>query len=138
MAQDTVVQERHLDKRTVFVKNADVAVAVAGLTTILEIDDVADLVRIFVQITNDGGFAFDAFQVQGKFHTDGAYVALYSAAAAFTSPAGLIVGASGDLTTLANGTTGWFVMEVRGLKSLRLQASANGTATACDVFASAG
>lgn len=137
MAQETQVTNHRLDKRTFQSKNAAVSVAVAGLTTLLELVDVGDLVRIFFQMDVTVA-ALDAFQVQGKFHEGGAYVALYSAAAAFTSPAGLIVGASGDLTAQGAGTTGWFVMEVRGLKSLRIQASANTNPATVSAFACGG
>ncbi len=65
---------------------------------------------------------FDQFQIMVKFHKDGAWVVLYSATGDFTSPAGLLVGASGDLTALAPGI-GWFIMDVTGIYKVKLQAA---------------
>ena len=137
MAQEIQVADLRLGKRTFQSKNVDVAVAVSGLTTLMELTPVADLVRVFFQI-DVADNALDAFQIQGKFHEDGAYQALYSAAADFTTPEGLLVGASGDLTTQGAGTTGWFVLEVRGLKALRVQASANTGISTVTAFACGG
>jgi len=69
------------------------------------------------------GQALDAFIIQGRWHDDASYETLFSAAADFTSPTGILVGASGDLTTLAAGATGWFSMDLKGLYEIKLLAS---------------
>jgi hypothetical protein len=40
-----------------------------------------------------------------------------------------MVGASGDLTTLAAASTGWFILDTRGLARVKVLASGNGAAT---------
>ena len=115
--------------------NASVSVAVAGLTTILEVQ-VQSLSRLFVEIlpvTN----ALDAFQVQVRANQSGNYITILSAAADFTAPAGVLAGASGDLTTLAAAATGWLLMDVFGFESVRLQASANTGVSTVTVHAGA-
>jgi len=99
-----------------------VTVGGTGNTTLLEIDT-AGLSRI--------GFYFsvatqnlDAFIIAAKFGEGGSYSTLYSAAGDFTSPSGLLVGTSGDLTTVAASSSGWFIMDVSGVQGIRVQASA--------------
>ena len=103
--------------------NTALSVAASGTTTLLELD-VKDIERIYVQIAPTVQ-ALDAFSVQILPHSSGAYSTIASAAADFTSPTGLIVGASGDLTTLAAAATGWFIMDTRGLARVKITASAN-------------
>ena len=102
--------------------NASVAVAVSGLTTILEVQ-VQSLSRLFVEIlpvTNN----LDAFQVQVRANQSGNYITVLSAAGDFTAPAGILAGCSGDLTALAAAATGWLLLDVFGFESVRIQASA--------------
>ncbi len=108
--------------------NVSLSVATTGNTTLLDLD-VKDLERIFVQIAPTVQ-AFDAFVIQIQPHTGGAYSTIASAAADFTSPTGLVVGASGDLTTLAAAATGWFILDVRGLARVKILASANAAGAA--------
>jgi len=88
--------------------------------------DIAELVVIasdtcgFEVIVSDN--ALDQFAVQGKFKQDGEYQTLFEIPGDFTSPTGLLVGASGDLTTQAVGT-GWMIMDCDGLYSVKLQAA---------------
>lgn len=64
--------------------------------------------------------ALTAFKVNGRFHPDdGTYSTLASAAADFTTPRGIVYGASGDLTTLAVGS-GWLALDVQGLEQIQL------------------
>lgn len=70
--------------------------------------------------------ALTGFAILGRFHRDGAYQVLYNAALDFTSPGGLLIDASGDLTTQAVGS-GWFVMSCDGLESIKLQAASGTT-----------
>ena len=103
-------------------------VAVASLTTIGEAIDVSHYGSIKVDITN-GDNAFDAFSIQGS--ADGSnYDVLYDASVDFTSPSGILIGTSGNLTALAAATRGWFILDCSSLSSLKVQASANTTISA--------
>ena len=107
------------------VSNASVAVPQSGNTTILDIPtDAVEQVGISVVVA---GFALDTFLVQGQFHPDSAFVTLFSAAGDFTSPAGLVIDASGDLTIQAVGT-GWLVLNTRPLYAVRVQCSSGNAA----------
>jgi hypothetical protein len=108
-------------------KNDSVSVPASGNTTVLELMTLG-LKRIAAEFSNVG-FVLDAFIIQAKFHPDGDYRTIYSAAGAYTSPAGLLVAASGDLTVLADAATGWFILDVIGVFAIRVQASANGGTT---------
>lgn len=98
-----------------------VTVPAASNTTILQLP-VSGLERIVVQFAV-ATQALDAFLIKAKAHPDASDITLYSAAADFTTPAGLLLGASGDLTTVAAAGTGWFIMDVRGLHEVTIQAS---------------
>lgn len=91
------------------------------LTTIATFD-VSDTARIFVEIANTVT-AFDQFAITARASANGGYQTLYSAAADYTSPQGLLIGTSGDLTTIAAGSSGWFVMDVSGLESVVIKAA---------------
>lgn len=103
-----------------------------GNTALLTIAT-AGLERIFVQVSV-ATQALDAFLVQARCSADATLTTLYSAAADFTVPAGLMVGASGDLTTLAAAGSGWFIMDVRGLYEVKLLASGAVDSAAVTVF----
>lgn len=124
-------------RRLVFIAktDADVAVPAAGNTNILDIE-VSQLARVALEIRNTGANALDVFNVQGKVHPDGAYMTILTVAADYTTPAGIVVDASGDLTVLAAGATGWLILDALAFISIRLQASANvAGATTVGVFA---
>lgn len=122
MAQDTVVSNVRFSERAIQAENLSVTVAQAGLTTLMELENIQDMIRMLFQVVA-GAQAFDAFEIQAKANRNAAYVTLYSLAGDYTSPSGLLVGASGDLTALAATATGWFLMETRGLYAVRVQAS---------------
>jgi hypothetical protein len=112
-----------------------VACPATGNTALLTIST-AGLERLFVQISV-ATQALDAFLIQGRAASGASFVTLFSAAGDFTSPAGLMVDASGDLTTLAASGTGWFVMDVRGLYEVKLLASGAVDSAAVTVYAGA-
>ncbi len=114
-------------------KNLAVAVAGTGNTDLLEFI-CAGIEQIGVEI-KPTVHALDAFLIQAKFHPSGDYVTLYSSAGSFTSPAGLLLGASGDLTILAAAATGWFILDTRGLYAVRVQCSGAADGTLVDVYA---
>ena len=103
--------------------NLAVSVPAAGTTTLLEVPTAGiDTMGLSFDVTVQ---ALDAFAITARFNADSAFVTLYSTAGSFTTPAGLLIGASGDLTTQAAGTTGWFVLYTRGLHSVKVTCSAN-------------
>ena len=112
--------------KVVLAKNSAVAVAQSGDTTVLELN-VSGLERLVVEVAVASKL-LDAFSVLGAVHPDGSYMTLFSVAADFTSPAGLMVDASGDITTQAAGSSGWFVLDVRGLDRVKLTASSGDAA----------
>lgn len=106
--------------------NTSVTVAQSGNTTLLDVD-VSRYDRIMVHVAVTGQ-NLDAFLIKGAGSLDGTLETLYSTAANFTAPTGLIVGASGDLTTLAAAATGWFIMDTTGLKRVQILASSGNVA----------
>jgi len=111
---------------------ASTTVAVAGLTTIGAAIDVSNFNQIMVRIDNsdDTGSAailFDAFEIQASVDGGSNFETLYSTAGDYTSPSGILIGTSGDLTILAADATGWFIMDVSGIDQIRCQASADTT-----------
>lgn len=68
------------------------------------------------------------FMIQMQPNESAAWQTLYSANTDYTRPSGVLVGASGDLTTLAVGT-GWFIMDIHGMYAVRILAASGGTAT---------
>ena len=107
-------------------KVENVLVAQTGNTDLIDLD-VSNLDRIWAQVRVTGQ-ALDAFVVQGLLHPDGTYITLASTAAHYTSPAGIIYGASGDLTALAADATGWVAVDVKGLSRLKFLASSGSAA----------
>jgi hypothetical protein len=105
--------------------NIGVSVPNAGLTVLLDID-VSLLSYVTAQI-KVATFALAAFQVLGKMENAGDFVVLDSASAEFTTPAGIIIDASGDLTLQAVGS-GWIIISVLGLQRLQLKATSSNVA----------
>lgn len=108
---------------------AATTVAVAGLTTLGAAIDVSnyDQIMVVVDNTDAAAIVFDAFEIQASVDGGSNFETLYSAAGDYTSPAGLLVDASGDLTVLAAAARGWFVLNCGAIDQLRIQASANTT-----------
>ena len=90
--------------------------------------DVAGLSRVMVHIAvaaND----LDQFEIHGS--VDGTvFETLFSSAGDYTSPTGIMIGTSGDLTGITATNTGWYLMDVSGINSLRhILSAAGGAAT---------
>lgn len=134
MAQRTEIQQLLGGRNAVAADNLAVEIT-DSLTVLLELNDLRNIKRLFmafVLTVHD----LNAFAVQVKFHPMGPWVTILSAAGDFTSPGGLVVGASGDLTTLAAAATGWLSLDVTGLQALRIRgSSASASGTLCDVYA---
>jgi hypothetical protein len=105
----------------------------APLTVLLELE-VGGLEMIGVQVSPTVQ-AFNAFAIEGKVHPDAPYVTLYNTAGAFTTPVGLIIAASGDLTTQAAGTQGWVILRVEPLFMVRIRASSVVNGGTTDAYA---
>jgi hypothetical protein len=121
-----------ITRKVIAAKNEAVSVAGTGNTTLLHVP-CAGLERIFVQFSVTTQ-ALDAFLIQAKASADATLTTLYSAAADFTAPTGLLVGASGDLTTTAAAASGWFILDVRGLFEVKVLASAALDSAAVSVY----
>lgn len=119
-------------KQRLLGKSLGVSVAVAGLTTLLEMC-VEGIERVFCEVV-PGANAFDAFSIEGKAHPDGSWTVLYNSG--FAAPTGILLGTSGDLAALGAGTSGWFLLETKGIYALRVQASAAGGATVSNAYIS--
>ena len=102
-------------------KRTEMSTAAATLDEVLTIP-VDGIRTIAVQIAPTVR-ALDQFAIKGKFHRDGAFVTLFSAAGDYTSPAGLMIDASWDLTAQGAATIGWFIMDVRGLYEVQILVS---------------
>ena len=95
-----------------------------GQTVTLAADDVIDtdldcstLSRVMVHFTMTTN-ALDQFEIQGS--VDGTnFVDLYTSAGEFLDPTGILVGTSGDLTIIAAGTSGWYILDCRGINTIR-------------------
>lgn len=64
-------------------------------------------------------FLLSAFEIHGRMHRDGSFWKLKSVAGDYTSPTGVLKGASGDLTIQAVGS-GFFLLDVAGFESVKL------------------
>lgn len=101
---------------------AAVTVAAAGTTLVAQI-----LTRHMEQMFCDISVitqALDAFQIHGRARGATSFRSMYSAAGDYTSPAGALIDASGDLTTIAAAGSGWFFMNVLGIDEIAIYVSA--------------
>lgn len=111
----------------VLASNVGVSVPSVGNTVLLDIP-AEDIFEVGIEILPTVQ-ALDAFIVQGKFSPDGDFSTLYDAPGDFNAPSGLVLDASGNLTAQGAGTTGWLLLNVRPLYSVRILASGNGAST---------
>ncbi|MBK8773012.1 MAG: hypothetical protein IPM06_21630 [Rhizobiales bacterium] len=102
--------------------SASGTIPATGNTVLLEVPTLG-LKNIGVDF-DVGVNALDTFVVSAQFHPDGAFQTLYSAIT--STPAGLIIAASGTLASTGAGATAWLLMDVRGIYKVRF--SASGTA----------
>ncbi len=111
---------------SVFAKNEAVTVAQTGNTALIEVDtSCIENLAVEAVVTDQN---LDAFVVQGKVHPESTYVTLASATADYTTPKSPIIRASGDLTGITAGATGWFLMDVRPFYSVKVLASSGNVA----------
>ncbi len=111
-------------------RKADIAVAASGNTELLVLDIPKNREVLGMSIENANLYALDAFILSIRFNDLGPWLIIANTAAnwttAITSP---LKWSSGDLTTLVKNTDGGFLLETRGISTIKLEASANTTAT---------
>lgn len=114
-------------------ENASVSVATSGNTTLLEVptDNISFLGVSVAPVTNN----LDAFVIQARMHANDTYQTIRSTAGQFTTPTGVMLDASGDMTTLAAAATGWFLLDVLPFHSIKILASATGGASSVSIRA---
>lgn len=110
----------------------DVAVTVTSSLTELGDYDVSDMDAVGFSMANDGT-ALDQFEISFKFSKEDDWVVVFNAAGDFTTPTGILIGASGDLTIIADAATGWFLLYSKGTHSMRLRAASSGADTVVTV-----
>lgn len=71
------------------------------------------------------GDPLTAFTLSVHFHSPNRKHTMASSATDYNIPQGLLIGASGDLTTLAS--EGWFIMDTRAVAYVIIEASSLGT-----------
>ncbi len=104
-------------------ERAQVAVVLNDETlTLIDTIIVTNYDAITIYVSNSGN-ALDQFEIAGNAIRDGTFEILFNAAVDFTSPAGILIGASGDLTTLADGASGWVLLYPKGFFAIRIQAA---------------
>lgn len=120
-------------KNTVVAFNATAnALDNSGVQDIFSID-VEGLAFVAIKIAVTGA-ALTAFQIKAAFCGEDALTVLRSITTDFTTPKGVLVDASGDLTLQGVGT-GWFILKCSGISVLVLSAN---TATAASIALSGG
>ncbi len=106
-------------------ESVTLAEAIADVATI----HCANMERVWVSLITSNHSAVDQFVVQIKTTADDTAQTIFSAAADYTAPTGIMVGASGDLTALAANSQGWLCLDVRGLYQVILRAAQASGAT---------
>ena len=77
-----------------------------------------------------GAAALTAFDIAGRVSSGGGWFTIATAAGDYTTPNHPVLDASGSLVTAAQGATvHWCKVDVRGLESVRLQASSGTSST---------
>lgn len=119
-------------RATLSQSDGPIAVGASG-NIVLATYDVRSFDRLSVEVLV-ADQNLDGFIIEVRTHGNGSYNVIANSATEFITPVGLIVGAesydaanarlSGDLTTIVAGGRGLLVMDVSGLNSVRLSASA--------------
>lgn len=106
----------------------------SGVQDIFELD-VSGIVRIAARlVVATANLA--AFQIKAIFHQDDTvWTILRSTTAQFTTPSGVFIEASGDLSLLAVGS-GYFIMDCAGLSKVRLAANSSAASSTLALFGS--
>ena len=110
---------------------ADATQFVCGAFSNSDVDSAEDVLNIGVRgrdvlwLTFVVGTAnLSAFTVEFQVHESGGWASIAALGADYTSPAGPVIGASGDLTTAAAGSTVHVLsLDVRAVASVRIRAA---------------
>lgn len=100
--------------------------------TVVTIPDGATRLYVHFEVTTTlTGFSILATPHPGA----SAYDTLYSVSTDFTSPTGVLIGCgtsdgADDLTIVADGESGWFIMDVSGMASVKLMAAGTSSVVA--------
>lgn len=116
-----------------YAKSVATAIPATGTTDIMEIMTLGlKNIGVFFDVTTNN---LDGFVVSAKFHPDDSFHSLYTGITSI--PAGLIIAASGTLASTAAGSNGWFIMDVRGVYSVKIGVSGTvADTTAVNMYAS--
>jgi len=85
------------------------------------------LTRLMCEVSVSTAALID-FDILVRAMPSASYQTIYSVACDYTSPAGILLAASGDLTTIGPGATGWFMLDVRAIDSVQLKAASGSSA----------
>lgn len=91
-----------------------------SLTTLMEIPVKPFDGRLFAAI-KVATTALDQFEIQARPNGMQSYITIFNTSSHFITPEGILIGVSGDLTILTAGSTGWFIIDVRAIESIRIQ-----------------
>lgn len=120
--------------KTVSVSNT-VTVPMASTTQLLELNLLDGVEKVSFQISNITQ-ALDAFVVEGRVHQDATYFIIANAAGDFSAPSGRIFNVNGAPVTLAASASARFDLDVSGLYSVRVSASAAADSAVVTIYAS--
>ena len=92
--------------------------------------DVNHIERLSLEIVSDNPLA--TFVINGRLHPAGSYNELYASSEDYSTPSGLLIGTSGDLTSLSG--TGWLIMDTQALDIIQIESS-SATTSAIEIYA---
>lgn len=95
--------------------------ALATTDDMLLLDNL-DAAKIAIELIVAGN-ALDAFEIQGKLHSSGAFVPITTVAADYTTPSGIVLKASRDLVTSPIGTHWLLLQNLETFQALKFRAS---------------
>lgn len=131
----TVKQQTFPNYNRIDIEHLDVAVSNIGLTLLAEIV-VTGVSRVFIQ-TQVSANALNKYVVSARTVKNAPYSILYASSKDFLNPKGLMVGSSGDLTSLEASSVGDFQMDVKGLYEIKIEvASGNAAGSTVSLFGS--
>ena len=110
-----------------FLTTENANVAVANTLTEIATIEVAGLSRLFLQVTV-ANHALSQFVISARATNNAPWSVLYATSDDYQTPRGILIGVSGDLSTLGAGEVGDIVLDVRGFYELKFEASSGNAA----------
>jgi len=83
----------------------------------------AQMARLHVSLETSNDSDIDQFVIQIKPHKDSNFETAFTTSADYNSPAGILIGTSSDLSNLSANSSGWFLMDVRAIYQVNIQAA---------------